>query len=257
MVVIQTRGLGHDYGNVTALQTLDLEIAPGETYCYLGLNGAGKSTTLRILTGTLLPTRGEALVLGDKPTDPKLTSRIGVVFGDNLAPEPRWSPARYLRHWATMQGLTNAHATQRIHAVLETLQLEEYASRPIGKLSGGNKRKVEIARALLHEPELLFLDEPTRELDIPSRHAIWNHLAELRDAGLTIFLSSHDVQEVETLANRIGIIQEGRLVWEGTPHQLAENKLPLIASLAVLLQTGNVPEHRATVAMRPRREPHI
>lgn len=238
MAVIETRALGHSYGDVTALRSIDLSVRAGEAYCFLGLNGAGKSTAVRILTGTLLPTRGDATVLGCAPTDAALTHRIGVVFGDNLVPEPRWSPARYLRHWARMQGVPDARARTRIEELLATLQLDAFAERPIGRLSGGNKRKVEIARALLHEPELIFLDEPTRELDIPSRHAIWNHLAALRDRGTTLFLSSHDVQEVEALGDRIGVIQEGRLAWEGTPDALVENGLPLIASLAVLLQTG-------------------
>lgn len=241
MVVIETVDLGHDYGNLCALSGLNLRVERGESYAFLGLNGAGKSTTVKILTGVIEPSRGAARVLGGPPTDPALTKRMGVVFGENLVPEPRWSPVRYLRHWAAIQGLAPPEADIKIREILERIQLDQFAEKPIATLSGGNKRKVEIARSFLNDPEVLFLDEPTRELDIPSRNAIWSHLLDLRASGVTLFISSHDVHEVETLSDRIGVIQAGRLVWEGRSKDLAENGLPLIASLSMLLQTGEFP----------------
>jgi len=236
--VIEAQGLTKVFGDVVAVNRLDLNVQRGEVYGFLGLNGAGKTTTVRILTGTLAPTMGLARVRGVNVAHlpEKVRSHIGVMFGDNIVPEPTWSPTRYLRHFGALYGMHPTEIRERTAQVLERLRLETFAGRPIAKLSGGNKRKVELARALLHEPEIVFLDEPTRELDIPSKYATWKFLRELAENGVTLFVSTHDVLEVESLCSRIGVIREGHLVWEGRPAELRKNKGSLIEALVRLLE---------------------
>lgn len=224
---IHTRSLTKHFGDIRAVQTLDLSVPEGEVYGFLGLNGAGKTTTVRMLAGVLPPTRGEAHVLGTDVTEDAdaLARDVGVVFGENITPEPGFSPVRYLRHFGSLYGLDRERVDERAGQLFDVLELEAYEERPIGELSGGNKRKVEIARAMLHGPRLLFLDEPTRELDIPSKREMWRFFRGLvDDRNVTVFLSSHDVQEIAQLCDRIGIIREGRLTWQGRPAQLADDE---------------------------------
>jgi ABC-type multidrug transport system ATPase subunit len=240
--VIQAQGLTRAFGDVVAVDRLDLDVARGEVYGFLGLNGAGKTTTVRILTGTLAPTLGTAHVAGVNVSHlpENLRSRIGVMFGDNIVPEPTWSPVRYLRHFGRLYGMAADRADRRAAELIGHLRMDAIAERPIGKLSGGNKRKVELARALLHEPEIVFLDEPTRELDIPSKYATWAFLRELAARGTTLFVSTHDVLEVESLCSRIGVIREGHKVWEGRPSDLARRG-SLIEALVRLLEGADGP----------------
>ena len=232
--VVVTRGLSKRYGHVVALRDIDLTVARGEIYGYLGLNGAGKTTTVRVLTGMIPPTSGRARVCGvDVARAPGgLASRVGVVFGENVAPEPRMSAVRYLRHFAALHDMRPRPARERIERLFEVLRLADLAERPVGTLSGGNQRKVEIARALLPAPELLFLDEPTRELDIPAKRAMWAFLRDIAAEGATVFVSTHDVQEIASLCTRIGILREGRLAWEGAPADLTRDGAPLVDALA-------------------------
>jgi ABC-type multidrug transport system ATPase subunit len=236
--MIEAKGLTRAFGDVLAIDRLDLSVQKGEAYGFLGLNGAGKTTTVRILTGTLAPTMGLARVRGVNVAHlpHEVRSHIGVMFGDNLVGEPTWSVVRYLRHFGAIYGMNREHADERAHEILSRLRLDDFAERPVGKLSGGNKRKVELARALLHEPDVVFLDEPTRELDIPSRYATWGFLRELAATGVTLFVSTHDVLEVESLCSRIGVIREGHLVWEGRPRDLVKAKGSLIDALVRLLE---------------------
>lgn len=237
--VIQARKLTKHFGQVRAVEAIDLAVQRTEVYGFLGLNGAGKTTTVRMLAGALPPTRGKAQLLGYDVSDHRETvaHRIGVVFGENITPEPGFSPVRYLRHFGALYGMDRAEVDERAGALFDVLGLHEDAERPIGELSGGNKRKVEIARALLHEPRLLFLDEPTRELDIPAKRSMWRFfkgLVNRRD--VTIFLSSHDVQEIATLCTRIGIIREGVKTWEGAPRQLTGDDTGLVEALSDRLE---------------------
>lgn len=235
---IETRGLVKRFGSLVAVDRLSLRVERGETYGFLGLNGAGKTTTVRMLAGTLPPTEGTATVLGvevaDGPED--VRRRVGVVFGDNIVAEPRWSVVRYLRWFGALYGLPRGEADARARHVIERLRLGDFAEKPTGTLSGGNRRKVEIARALLHGPQLLFLDEPTRELDIPSKYATWEFLRDLRKDGVTLFISSHDVHEIEQLCTRIGVIRAGRLVWGGKPSDLPREGGSLVGTLSRTLE---------------------
>jgi ABC-type multidrug transport system ATPase subunit len=235
---IETDALTKHFGDVKAVQALDLIVDTGEVFGFLGLNGAGKTTTVRMLAGSLPPTRGAARVAGYDPQsgDEALAQEIGVVFGENITPEPSFSPIRYLRHFGSLYGLSRERTDERARQLFDVLDLEG-EERPIGDLSGGNKRKVEIARALLHGLRILFLDEPTRELDIPSKREMWRFFRALVEGEeVTVFLSSHDIQEIAALCDRIGIIREGKLTWEGRPDELAEGDAGLVDALSDRLE---------------------
>jgi ABC-2 type transport system ATP-binding protein len=235
---IATHGLTKRFGDRTAVDDLDLTVPRGEVYGFLGLNGAGKTTTVRMLAGSLPPTRGRATVLGHEvPHDRRAVAReVGVLFGENLTPEPGFSPIRYLRHVGSLYGLDRPTVDDRARQLFDLLDLEG-EQRPTRELSGGNKRKVEIARALLHGPTVLFLDEPTRELDIPSKRELWQLFGALADEeGVTVFLSSHDVQEIAALCDRIGILRQGVKTWEGTPDELTADGRDLVDALGDRLE---------------------
>jgi ABC-2 type transport system ATP-binding protein len=238
VTVVETEDLTKRFDDVEAVRELDLSIPRGEVYGLLGLNGAGKTTTVRMLAGALPPTAGSARVLDTNVTQRPgaVVSEVGVVFGENLVPEPGFSAVRYLRHVGALHGLGRDTIDERARELFDVLALAE-AERPIAELSSGNRRKVEIARALLHEPPVLFLDEPTRELDIPSKRELWRFVRRLVEAeDLTVVLSSHDVQEIATLCDRIGILRDGRLTWEGRPENLDDGDDGIVEALSQRLQ---------------------
>jgi ABC-2 type transport system ATP-binding protein len=236
---IRTENLTRRFGDLEAVSQLDLAIPQGEVYGCLGLNGAGKTTTVRMLAGALPPSEGQAYVLGhDVRSDhAAIAQKVGVVFGENITPEPGFSPIRYLRHFGGLYGIDRDEVDDRARELFDVLELHTYAEQPIQELSGGNKRKVEIARALLHGPRVLFLDEPTRELDIPSKRETWSLIQNLTSGeDVTVFLSSHDVQEIATLCDRIGILREGVKSWEGKPGELAAEGGSLVDALSERLE---------------------
>jgi ABC-2 type transport system ATP-binding protein len=239
---IRTENLTRRFGDLEAVSQLDLAIPQGEVYGCLGLNGAGKTTTVRMLAGALPPTEGQAYVLGhDVRSDhAAIAHEVGVVFGENITPEPGFSPIRYLRHFGGLYGIDRDEVDDRARELFDVLELHPYAEQPIQELSGGNKRKVEIARALLHGPRVLFLDEPTRELDIPSKRETWSLIQNLTgNSDVTVFLSSHDVREIATLCDRIGILREGRKTWEGRPAELTTEQRSLVDALGDRLEGPN------------------
>jgi ABC-2 type transport system ATP-binding protein len=214
---IATRGLVRSFPGVEAVKGLDLDVREGEVYGFLGLNGAGKTTTLKMLTTLLRPTAGRAMVGGHDVLANVLEVRraIGVLAELEAVTQPYWTPREYLRHFASLRGIPARIADHRIQALLQRIGMWEVADVPIGGFSNGMKRKVEVARALLHEPRVLFLDEPTRELDLPSKAEIWDMLEELvHQRRATVFLCSHDVGEVERLCDRVGILHQGKLALE-------------------------------------------
>lgn len=238
VTAIETKGLTKRFEDVTAVDDLSITIETGEVYGCLGLNGAGKTTTVRMLAGALPPSEGQARVLGvDVVENPRaIASDIGVVFGENISPEPGFSPVRYLRYFGALYGLDRATVDERARRLFQALDLTSDEERPIEALSGGNRRKVEIARAMLHRPRLLFLDEPTRELDIPTKQSMWKLFGDLaRELDVTIFLSSHDPHEIGALCDWIGILREGRLAWEGSSTELADGTEGLVDALATKL----------------------
>jgi ABC-2 type transport system ATP-binding protein len=201
---------------------IDLTVSPGEIYGFLGPNGAGKSTTVLMLTTLLPPTSGRASVGGYDIV--RQGSQVRATIGAALqeaALDPILTGREHLNLQATLQGLPAADRRRRATALLDRVGLSDAADRRVGGYSGGMKRRLDLALALVHSPRILFLDEPTTGLDPQSRAALWEEVARLaREEGMTVFLTTQYLEEADVLADRIGIIDHGRIVAEGTPAQL-------------------------------------
>ncbi|MBV9212852.1 MAG: ATP-binding cassette domain-containing protein [Actinobacteria bacterium] len=205
-----------------AVDGIDLEVAPGEIYGFLGPNGAGKSTTVHMLTTLLPPTSGTARVAGYDVVreGPRVRAHIGAALQE-AALDPFLTGAEHMRLQTTMHGLPKAERLERSRELLARVGLTEAADRKVGGYSGGMKRRLDLALALVHRPRILFLDEPTTGLDVQSRTALWDEVARLaRDDGVTVFLTTQYLEEADALADRVGIIDHGHLVAEGTPSEL-------------------------------------
>src|SRR6202050_1502560 len=205
-----------------AVDGIDLSVAPGEIYGFLGPNGAGKSTTVLMLTTLLPPTSGTATVGGVDIGKQGSEVRASVGGAPQEAPLDNILTGReHLLLQATLQGLGKADRTRRAQELLERVGLTEAANRRVGGYSGGMKRRLDLALALVHSPRILFLDEPTAGLELPRRTALWDEVARLaHDEGMTVFLTTQYLEEADVLAGRIGIIDHGKIVAEGTPTQL-------------------------------------
>ena len=215
-------GLVRRFASTVAVDGLDLCVGRGEIYGFLGPNGAGKSTVVRILCTLLKPTAGTACVAGyDVVRDPKsVRIRIGVALQD-AAIDDRQTGRELLTLQGRLYGLSAAHVRTRLAEVLDLVDIGTAIDRRIGTYSGGMKRRLDLAAALVHNPEVLFLDEPTTGLDPHSRAAVWSEVQRLnRELGMTIFLTTQYLDEADTLADRVGIISSGRLVAEGSPADL-------------------------------------
>ncbi len=205
-----------------AVDGIDLHVDPGEIYGFLGPNGAGKSTTVLMLTTLLPPTSGTARVAGHDVVreGPKVRAAIGAALQE-AALDPLLTGRDHLRLQATLQGLTRPDRKARTVELLERVGLTEAADRKVRGYSGGMKRRLDLALALVHRPRVLFLDEPTTGLDPQSRSALWEEVARLAaDDGVTVFLTTQYLEEADVLADRVGIIDNGRIVAEGTPAAL-------------------------------------
>jgi ABC-2 type transport system ATP-binding protein len=219
---IEVDGLVREFKEVTAVAGVDLEVAAGEIYGFLGPNGAGKSTTVLMLTTLLPPTRGSARVGGFDVA--REGARVRGVIGAALqeaALDPLLTGREHLQLQATLQGIRRGDRRSRAAELLERVGLTEAADRRVGGYSGGMRRRLDLALALVHRPRILFLDEPTTGLDPQSRTALWEEVARLaRDEGMTVFLTTQYLEEADVLADRVGIIDRGTLVAEGTPAAL-------------------------------------
>jgi ABC-2 type transport system ATP-binding protein len=205
-----------------AVDGIDLEVAPGEIYGFLGPNGAGKSTTVHVLTTLLPPTSGTARVAGfDVVTQgPQVRQQIGAALQE-AALDPLLTGAEHMRLQTALHGIPRGERQRRGAALLERVGLAEAADRRVGGYSGGMKRRLDLALALVHEPRILFLDEPTTGLDPQSRSALWGEVGRLaNDDGVTVFLTTQYLEEADVLADRVAIIDHGRIVAEGTPGEL-------------------------------------
>jgi ABC-2 type transport system ATP-binding protein len=225
-----------------AVDGIDLSVAPGEIYGFLGPNGAGKSTTVLMLTTLLPPTSGTATVGGYDIV--KQGSEVRASIGAALqeaALDNILTGREHLLLQATLQGLGKADRTRRAQELLERVGLTEAANRRVGGYSGGMKRRLDLALALVHSPRILFLDEPTTGLDVQSRTALWDEVARLaHDEGMTVFLTTQYLEEADVLADRVGIIDHGHIVAEGTPAQLkAEIGSPSVEVTPVELRDGD------------------
>jgi ABC-2 type transport system ATP-binding protein len=222
MAAIEAQGLKRTFsGDVRAVDGVDLEVAEGEIYAFLGPNGAGKATTVRILTTLLRPTAGSGRVAGfdivSKAGD--VRRAIGVALQE-AALDPLMTGRELIRLQATLHGLPRDQGRRRAEALLERVDLVAAADRQVGTYSGGMRRRLDLASALVHEPRVLFLDEPTTGLDPVSRKAIWEEVAKLNAEGTTVFLTTQYLEEADHLADRVGIIDVGRIVAEDTPRRL-------------------------------------
>jgi len=228
-VIIETQGLrksfrsrdGRTKKSVEAVRGVDLQVAEGEIFGFLGPNGAGKTTTLRMLATLMEPDGGQATVAGcDLRRQPgQVRRRIGYVAqGGSTWDESTAREELVLQ--GRMYGLSRSVAEKRAAAALDAFQLTEYADRRCKTYSGGQRRRVDIALGIIHEPKVVFLDEPTSGLDPQSRAHMWDEIRRLRTEGMTIFLTTHYLDEADALCDRISIIDHGQIVAEGTPDEL-------------------------------------
>src|ERR1700676_3244954 len=219
---VLTKGLVRRFGSLTAVGGLDLEVRPGEIYGFLGPNGAGKSTLLRVLCTLLRPSAGRALVAGhDVVEEPQeVRFRIGAALQE-AALDDRQSGRELLSLQGRLYGLRSSEIRIRLGEVLDLVDIGDAIDRRIGTYSGGMKRRLDLAAALMNNPEVLFLDEPTTGLDPTSRASVWSEVRRLNsELGMTIFLTTQYLEEADELADRVGIISRGRLVAEGPPEVL-------------------------------------
>jgi len=213
---IMVKDLVKQYGETQALKGLDFQVFPGEVFGYLGPNGAGKTTTIRILAGLSYPTKGHCAVLGQSTTgNPTLYKHLGVVFEESNLYE-RLSGLENLHFFAALHGIPSG----RVEDLLNTYGLVKAAKKPVGKYSKGMKRRLLICRALLHDPEVLIMDEPTSGLDPTSAEVIHYAIDGYRKQGKTIFLSTHDMSEAETLCDRVAFINQGEIAALDRPSTL-------------------------------------
>ena len=222
MPAIEAKGLKRTFGDeIRAVDGVDLAVAGGEIYAFLGPNGAGKTTTVRMLTTLLRPTAGTATVAGHDVVAEagEVRRSIGVALQE-AALDPLMTGRELIRLQATLHGLPREEGRRKAEALLERVDLMGAADRQVGTYSGGMRRRLDLASALVHEPQVLFLDEPTTGLDPVSRRAIWQEVTKLNREGTTVFLTTQYLEEADQLANRVGIIDVGRIVAEDTPARL-------------------------------------
>ena len=214
--VIQVRGLRKSYGSVEAVAGVDLEVYPGEVFAFLGPNGAGKTTTVEILEGYRRRTAGDVFVLGADPAKAGRAwrARIGVVLQE-AEPEAELTAGECLSMYAGYYG-----RPRPVAETLDLVQLADHRATRCGQMSGGQRRRLDLALALIGDPELIFLDEPTTGFDPAARQSAWAVIAGLRDLGKTIFLTTHYMEEAEELADRIAVLAAGRIVAQGSPATL-------------------------------------
>jgi ABC-2 type transport system ATP-binding protein len=221
-LAVSVRGLRKRYGDLEAVRGIEFEVRPGETFGFLGPNGAGKSTTVLMLTTLLPPTSGRASVGGYDIVHQgsQVRASIGAALQE-AALDAILTGREHLMLQATLQGMPKADRLRRANELLERVGLTEAADRRVGGYSGGMKRRLDLALALVHGPRILFLDEPTTGLDLQSRSALWEEVGRLaHEEGMTVFLTTQYLEEADALADRVGIIDRGKIVAEGTPAQL-------------------------------------
>jgi len=245
---VLTEGLQRFFGDTKAVDGVDLAVQPGEIYGFLGPNGAGKSTLVRVLCTLLNPTAGRALVAGydvaAQPLDVRLS--IGVALQD-ASLDPNQNGSELLRLQARLYGLSRAQAEQRLKDLAPLIDLGEAIDHRIGTYSGGMRRRLDLAAALIHNPGVLFLDEPTTGLDPATRARVWEEIRRLNaDDGITIFLTTQYLEEADALAHRVGIIDLGKLIAEGTPTELKRS----IGSDVIVARVEAAETDRACAAVR-------
>lgn len=219
--LISARALTKRYGDFTAVDAIDFDVAKGESFGLLGPNGAGKSTTMRIIAATSQRTSGTITILGRDPEEhgPQIRAHLGVVpQQDNLDTELTVSENLFI--YGRYFGLSKKFIRTKIEELLEFAQLEEKRDVKVDALSGGMKRRLTIARALVSEPDILMLDEPTTGLDPQARHILWDRLFRLKELGVTLVITTHFMDEAEQLCDRLVVMDKGKIMAEGSPLEL-------------------------------------
>ena len=221
---IQIKDLKKSYQDVFALKGVNVDIPKGEFFGLLGPNGAGKTTTINILTGLVFKDSGNCLVFGkDTVNDYRFTrSKIGIA-AQELSVDWFFSIENLLFFQAGYYGINRIDAKQKIDSLLKKLGLDKKKNSKLRQLSGGMKRRFQIAKALVHDPDILILDEPTAGVDVELRHELWNYLRELHNNGKTILLTTHYIEEAELLCDNVSIIDEGKILKQGSPKSLTED----------------------------------
>lgn len=219
--IIEIKGLHKSFGDIHAVNDLSFNVKQGELFAFLGINGAGKSTTISMMCGTLIPDGGSIAICGKdalKHID-EITAEIGVVFQSSVL-DGVLSVKDNLYSRASLYGIVGKNAQRRISELAELLDFSELLNRTVNKLSGGQRRRVDVARALLHNPKILILDEPTTGLDPQTRKMLWNVIENLRkQQGMTVFLTTHYMEETSD-ADYVVILDNGKIAAEGTPLEL-------------------------------------
>ena len=218
--IIEIEHLYKNFGDVKAVDDLSLKVKTGELYAFLGVNGAGKSTTISIICGTLAKTSGSVKVCeADENNFDNAKKELGVVFQSSVL-DKALSVRDNLKFRASLYGITGEKFEARLKELDDLLHFSEFINRPVGKLSGGQKRKIDVARALIHKPKLLILDEPTTGLDPMTRKTLWEVIYSLqKNTGMTVFLTTHYMEEAAE-ADYVVIIDHGKIAAEGTPLEL-------------------------------------
>ena len=219
--IIKIEHLSKSFGDVKAVNDISFQVKKGELFAFLGVNGAGKSTTISIICGQLHKDRGTVQIQGSdlEKMGKKVGKMLGVVFQDSVLDKPL-TVKEHLKSRAALYGITGKVFEDRLQELVEILDFGDYLNRPVGKLSGGQRRRIDIARALLHRPQILILDEPTTGLDPQTRLLIWDVIEKLRvNDNLTVFLTTHYMEEAAN-AGYVVILDKGSIVAEGTPFEL-------------------------------------
>ena len=232
---IKIKGLTKSYNDVPALQGINIVISKGEFFGLLGPNGAGKTTTINILTGLVFKDKGTCLVFNqDIVADYRYTrSKIGIA-AQELSVDWFFTIEKLLYFQAGYYGLSTTSAKNKVDELLNRLGLDKKRNSRLRQLSGGMKRRFQIAKALVHDPDILILDEPTAGVDVELRHDLWKYLKDLHNDGKTILLTTHYIEEAELLCENVAIIDEGKILKEGSPKQLTKE----LGKSGVTVQTG-------------------
>ncbi len=240
--IISAKSVSKHFGDIVAVDDISFDVKKGEIFAFLGPNGAGKSTTIKMLTTMLRPTGGELRLAGHDVTKERDSARkaFGIVFQDPSLDEELSAYENMDLH-ATLYGIPKSQRKERIRKLLELVELWSRQDSMVKTFSGGMRRRLEIARGLLHEPKVLFLDEPTLGLDTQTRNLMWNYVKKLSDEkGMTIFFTTHYLDEAEDVAEKIAIIDHGKIIARGTAASLAKQTNTKHLEAAYLKLTGTM-----------------
>lgn len=255
MNIIEVKNLIKKFGDFKAVDDISFSVEKGEIFAFLGPNGAGKTTTIKMLTTLLHPTSGEILVNGHNPVNDQNAVRhsFGIVFQDPSL-DDELTAYENLEFHGVLYGVAKKIREERIEELLKIVELWDRKNDLVKKFSGGMKRRLEIARGLIHHPKILFLDEPTLGLDPQTRNLLWNHISDLnKKEGITVFLTTHYMEEADRISNRLAIIDHGKIIASGTAAELKTQTNTTTLEDAFLNLTGkNIREQEATGAEQMR-----